>query len=372
MAHNSFSLTEKPGFATLTQTIREDAMLFRPARSSMLFQPRLVIFGCLMLAALAVTSGSAQAVTVRIGGPASLLYLPYYVALDEGFLKKRGVEVDNIENVNSVASLIAGEIDFSTGGSDQNVLSAVRGKPTPAIAMMQQVNSLSISASTSLQLPNLQKGYPENLRDLKGKTVALPNRGTGAESLVRQAFSAIGFEESRDYSLVVVGSGANIIASLKGNKVDAALLWPPYADQVWADKTAVPLVREGFNEGPETRRKGAGIPFSVNIDYLKAHPDTVKLVVDAIVEGDEFVRNYDANKERLIDIAMKYTGIKDRALLGSAIASVAKLAYPGINCDAWAQVAKGLIAIKTIDKVPACADVAALSVAPREPLGPTR
>ena len=140
-----------------------------------------------------------------------------------------------------------------------------------------------------------------------------------------------------------------------------------------ADKGGIPLVKEDENQGPPLRKgQAAAIAVGANADYLKAHPDVAKNVAAAIAEGDAFNRDYAKNKNRLIDIAAKYTGIADKALLATAIESQSRLAYPGVSCSAFEKAATGLKTVNGIPKVPTCAEMVAQDVAPTGPLMPVQ
>jgi ABC-type nitrate/sulfonate/bicarbonate transport system substrate-binding protein len=324
-----------------------------------------------MMAIQAVPQATAADLTkVKVGNPSSLLHLPYYVAIEEGYFARHGLAIDNVTTFQWVPAIVSGDVNFATASPDALVISASKGKPVPTIVTQQQNNTVAISASTRLKLPNLAKGYPENLRDLKGAAIAVPNLGTGNESLLKQAFATIGFQNGRDYSMVALGAGPNMIAALKAGKVDAVTLWPPFNEQIWADKTAVPLVQEGKGEGPESTAKGVGTNIVVNEAYGKANPAVVRSFIAAMVDATAFVRDAKKNMPRLIAIADKYSaGLPDKASMEAGITTVASLAYPGVSCRSWQLVGEGLKAIDAIQTIPSC-DVMIDPAAPKGPLGP--
>lgn len=178
-------------------------------------------------------------------------------------------------------------------------------------------------------------------------------------------------EEGRDYSVILINSPASIIIALKARQIDGAILWPPYQEQAAVEKAGFLLIRENTGDGPSSRNKTGGVSIQVNLNFLKSNPDTVKKFVAAIVEADAFTRDYKNNSQRLIDIAAKYTGMKNRSVLAEAISTVvATLAYPGIDCDAWMASAQEMFDTKSVPKVPKCDEMTALDVAPRGPRGP--
>jgi len=315
--------------------------------------------------------GAADLVTVKVANPTALLHLPYYVAIEQGFFKKQGLEIENITTFNWVPAVLSGDVDFATASPDALVIGASKGKPVPSIVTEQQTNSITLLASTTLKLPNLAKGYPEYLRDLKGASIGVPNLGTGNESFIRQSFTQIGFENGRDYSMVAMGANANILNALRAHKTEAATLIPPFTELAISEKSGVALTSEPKGEGPETNAKGVGTNIVVNPAYAKAHPDVVKKFIAAIVEADAYVRDTDKNMERLAEIVAKYqAGVSIKAIDEQGIRTIASLAYPGVSCKSWQLVAQGLMTIGAVPAIPKCEDMIALDVAPKGPLGP--
>jgi len=310
-------------------------------------------------------------VTVRVGGAPSLMYLPFYVGIEQGFFARQGLAIDLTTMSNPVPALLSGEINLALNGSDSAVVAAARGRPTPALVMMQQRNSMSLTASNGLARAHAGKLYPTTLTDLRGKTIAIIGRGSGAEIFVKQMLDGAQMEEGKDYNIVVIGSPSGLLNALKANQVDAANLWSPFQEQAWVEKIGVPLVRE-VEEGPPGRRLAAGISVHGNSEFLKARSDVAKRFADAMVEANAFTRNLKDNQARLVEIAMKYTGVSNREVLLAALPTISSLAYPGVDCAAWAETAKGLYSVKSIPHVPKCEEITAADLAPKGPIGPAK
>jgi len=333
---------------------------------------------CLMLASLlnpcSIISAQSQSASdkalVRVGGAASLMYLPFYVGVEQGFFSKHDISIESLNLNNPIPSLLSGEIDVALNGSDSAVISAARGRPTPAVVMMQQRNSMSLTANPTVKLPSKEKGYPDKLADLKGKTIGIIGRGSGAEVFVKQMMNGVGMEEGKDYNIVVIGTPSGLIAALRASQVDAVNLWSPFQEQAWVEKAGVPLVRE-VEEGPPGRRLAAGISIHANPEFLKNKADIAKRFIAAMEDADSFTRDIKNNREKLLDIAVKYTGVKDREALATALPTISSLAYPGIDCDAWSQTAKGLVSVNSISTAPKCEEMTA-SIASAGPTGPAK
>ncbi len=330
------------------------------------------LFGTLLgvgeQSATAQTS-SASATKITVGGTPSLLYLPFYVALDLGLFAKEGLDVQLVTMPNAIPAVLSGEVQFSLSGSDAAVISAARGRPTPAVVMFQQRSSLSLVAGMQVKLPDAK--FPENVRALKGKTVALNRRGATSENLMKQIFTAAGMQEGRDFSVVIIPTPASIVLALKSHNVDAAILWPPFQEQAAAENAAYLVIRENSPQSPETRSKSGGVSIQVNADFLKTNPEVVKKMVNGIVTGAAMIRDYANNEQRLVDVAVKYTGMSNRQAMAQAIRTVAEFAYPGIDCESWMSGAREMFEAKSIPVIPKCEEMTAIGgVAPSGPIGP--
>lgn len=325
-------------------------------------------------AALALGAGSARAQTaapskILVGGTPSLLYLPFYVALDLGLFTKEGISVELVTMPNAIPAVLSGEVQFSLSGSDAAVISAARGKPTPAVVMFQQRSTLALVASVAHTLP---KKFPDNVRGLTGKTIALNRRGATSENLMKQVFTSAGMQEGRDYSVVIIPTPASIILALKARSADGAILWPPFTEQSEVEKIANLVVRENSADSPEARSKSGGVSLQVNADFLKANPALVRKVIDAISAGSAMIRDYANNEQRLVDVAVKYTGMSNREAMAKAIRTVAEFAYPGIDCESWETGAREMFEVKAIPVAPKCGEMTALDIAPKGPIGPAK
>jgi NitT/TauT family transport system substrate-binding protein len=318
-----------------------------------------------MESARAQQANPAAPTKIKVGAIESLQWMTFYVSLSRGIFAKHGLDIELTNMNNPIPALIAGELQFTMNGADVAVIAAARGKPTPAVAMMQQTNLLSIHGRADVPWPNASKGYPAKMEDLRGKAIGMGNLGTSGEIFVRLAMLDAKMEVGRDYSIVVIGGGAaNLVTALKAHTVDAVLLYPPWSQLADSQKISVPIARQANNEGPESSLKSAGLSINVNGDFLRNNKETVKKFTSALVEGSTFLRNYEKNKTELLEIASKYSGVTDKLVLERILPDVSARAEPSMNCDAWALTVKGLKTLGTISNDPKCEEIAALDVAP--------
>jgi len=309
-----------------------------------------------------VTGATMQSpVNLKFGAVPSLLYLPVYIAIENGYFKKRNINVEIINVSNPVPALIAGDVDFLMRSADASILAAAQGKYIPAVVMLQQRTTFTLNLSSRLREIAGSRQYPANIRILKGKmiTVGISARGSTSEFLVKRAFSDAEMAEGKDYTMVVLGSGANLVTALVNGRVDAVSVWPPFSQA--AEASGAPALVVNYDE--------AGVAVLTNTTFIAQRRDVVENVIAAIVEAEQFNRDVEKNIDALITIAKKYAGASDDNILLPAIKQEASLAYPGVDCAAWEVAFRNQMSAGTLTRQLACSDVVA-DIAPKGPIGP--
>jgi ABC-type nitrate/sulfonate/bicarbonate transport system substrate-binding protein len=129
---------------------------------------------------------SGGVTTLKVGGVGSTLYLPFYVAIEQGYFKDQGVAM-NITTIANSQPLVTGSVNLQLTALDTSIIDAAAGRATPVIAIMQQRNGLSLYVRADKATPAMTSAsYPANVAALKslGKaTVAVTNLASGAAPL---------------------------------------------------------------------------------------------------------------------------------------------------------------------------------------------
>jgi len=164
-----------------------------------------------LVAALGTAIDSAAARTLKVTIAAkSPLYAPYFVALDKGYYKQEGLDVELVEAAGGIATpaLMSGTVDVST--STASVVPAIlRGAHLKVVYTM--ADRLPDQLWTSRPLLH-------TLKDLKGLTVGIASRGDSYEIALRSeleneglpqdwiGYTALGFAGSVRLSALLSGS----------------------------------------------------------------------------------------------------------------------------------------------------------------------
>jgi NitT/TauT family transport system substrate-binding protein len=244
-----------------------------------------------LLAAAAVVSfaASAQAqtkVTIGkvIGGDG--FHVPTYVALDEGFFKKEGLDATLVElQANSqVTAVLSGNLDCApipSGGAQ----AALSGAKIMYIVGESLKSQWTLTTRKEISKPS----------DLEGKTLGMGRPG-GADYDEVQAVLHRFFhmDAGKDYKVISFQGEAERIAAMSNNDIQGASLSIPHA--IVAQQTGLKIL---LRTGDYIPRAGGTI-FCMQ-SFVQQHPDTVKKIIRAIAEAVMYFRTNKAGSIKVLE-----------------------------------------------------------------------
>jgi len=137
-------------------------------------------------------------------------------------------------------------------------------------------------------------------QQLRGKRVAVPALGTGADFALRATLEKHGLEATKDYTIVEVNF-PNMGPTLRDGKVDAAFLINPW----WAAEQAKGGVRALFGPSAGLGRIQA-LFFAARTDFLKEHRGAAQDFFTDYLRGLRWLLD-PANRSAAVDTAAKVT-----------------------------------------------------------------
>jgi NitT/TauT family transport system substrate-binding protein len=150
-------------------------------------------------------------------------WVAWYVAEQKGFFKKRGADVKLVWFANytdSIAALSAGQLDANSQTWSDTMGPLAKGLPLKAVL----VNDNSAGNDALLVGPKIK-----SFADLKGKTVALEQYSV-SHFVLATALARNGMKPS-DVKITNLSAGDAAAAFIAG-RVDAAVVWNPWIDQI--------------------------------------------------------------------------------------------------------------------------------------------
>src|SRR5580700_11745899 len=177
-----------------------------------------------VLASLAASPSVAAAEEIKLALPVlSLESMPIFIAQEQGFLKKRGVDIDVITSRGggeAMKAYIAGDVQLIATGFPEVGLMRSRGVDVALFfAQLQRVPFALIGRKDR----NIA-----SVADLKGRTIAVTSPGSLTWILTRYFIKLQGMDPDRDVVVVSVGGGGEILGALQSSRADAAMVFEPF------------------------------------------------------------------------------------------------------------------------------------------------
>lgn len=267
--------------------------------------------------AAADTSAGVSHLTIMTQAPA-FGFLPLQAMIDDGFAKKRKLDIDYLyfgQGGGSLSGIFAGGSgDMFLGGLEGAVALASTGAvPVSVIASLYQ-RGVWVLVS--------KKGSPyKSLSDLKGKTVGISGPGAFSDTALRALINESNMSPS-DFKIAALGRAPTQLAALETGAADAVQLQTPVLEQALADGKV--QVVHSFQEDPT-----ASLVATVRTKDLKANPLAYKRFLEAYRDAMKRITDDPAYAA---DLAKRVWGeTTSDALLKTQLASY--LTNPGI----WSQ-----------------------------------
>jgi NitT/TauT family transport system substrate-binding protein len=231
----------------------------------------------------------------------SMLYLPLYVAIDEGFFTQQGLDLTK-ETAGAptvaLSAVISGSAQFSIHGPEWTAIAASKGAPVNIIANV--VNGAAVWIATS---PDFKFN---DIKDVKGQKIVTGLMPTTSTSLFIKLLKENGMDAKTDVEMIQVAIGSEP-GPFVAKQADIAVMYEPGLDQAVAKGMKVVF---GF---PKTYGAYA---FSAVTARNDVDPDTAQRVVNGMEMAMRFMTK---NEARTVEIAKKEFPTLDPAVVEAAV-----------------------------------------------------
>ncbi len=237
---------------------------------------------------------SAQAVKVKMGSslsPPSLDSITPYVAIEQGFFKKYGLDVEMVEfrgDATHTKALVAGEVDVSINmGATSGIVSASQGAKVRLYMVPQPVTPYVFVA---------RREAGTTLQALVGKNVAVSSIGAISYHIPRIVFERSGIDPEK-MKYIAVGSPADRFKALVAGKIDATVVTNVEAAKLAKYPEIVSLV--------QVPKLVPEIPYEFGMardEYIEKNPETMYKLTKALIEANRWIV---ANKAGTVEIGVK-------------------------------------------------------------------
>ena len=163
---------------------------------------------------------------------------PFWLALDGGYFKNEGIEVESVVAASGQASMtkaISGEVDIAF--STYTPFFIAKSTGTADLQLVADATSVNPKTNAIVTVPN---STVKTINDLAGKRIGITARNTASDLLTRSVMKDHGVDFSKvQWSQIAL---PNIADALKQGQIDAAYLPEPFVTQAAKTVGATPIM----------------------------------------------------------------------------------------------------------------------------------
>jgi len=243
-------------------------------------------------------------------------YLPLYTAMQRGFMKDQGLELELVEfkgGGDAAKAFVGGASDVLIGSYDHVLKLREQGMDVVATANVEAMYAYALMA---------KKGSPyTTLESMKGQKIGTTGPGSSTDINVRYGLQQRSINPERDAELISVGGGGPMLASIDNDQIQAGMFLDPLLTQLLQQPDKYQIVHDFRNlEYPL-------LCVTLRRDWLAANEDSARKLHAAILRAEETL-------QQDVDVAMavsrdKFTDIEP-AVLEAAVQST----LPRLSKDA--------------------------------------
>lgn len=242
----------------------------------------------------------------------SLFYAPQYVALEKGFFKEEGLEVElsNGQGADKVmTAVLSGQVEIGFAGPEASVYVYNEGKEDHAIVFAQLTNGDGTFLMGRQPDPNFKWS------DVKGKTIIGGRKGGMPEVILQYVLRNNGLTPGKDVMIDTTMQFAAMPGAFLGGQGDYVIVFEPTASEMEKEGKAFILASLGKSSGE--------VPYTAYFakkSYIDQNPAVIQKFTNAIYKGQLWVDTHtpeeiaqvikpqfpDANEQILTTVVKRY------------------------------------------------------------------
>ncbi len=228
---------------------------------------------------------------VRVAFPAiSAVLWPMWMAKDQGFYSKEGIEIELIQvrlgSATITQALLSGGLDFASTGLPIAIASRLAGAEIVIVAALSNTAEFQVYGGKGIT----------SFEALRGKIVASGSKGSGGEIGMMAALQYGGLVPGKDVDVIYIGNSNDRLAALRTDGVQATVLSPPLtrvARQDGYHRLALvsDILRDWVGNGYFTGKR-----------LVRQNPGLVERFLRASFKGVRFLKS---DRKKALEIAMR-------------------------------------------------------------------
>jgi NitT/TauT family transport system substrate-binding protein len=263
------------------------------------------LLGLVVMSALVTMAAPRE---IRLGYLRNdLHHLAAWVAMDKGFFREEGVAIQIAGVFNAGPEEMTA---FASKSLDMGYL-GIAPSATGLANRSARIRAVALAnAEGSAVVVGKDSGIRE-VKDLAGKTVAIPGYSSVQDFLLRKALEAAGLD-SKKVNIIVIKPPEMVVA-LSAKQIDAFIAWEPHPSKAVTMGVGRVLISSSM-----IWKDHPCCIVAVDDGFYKENPQLVKSFLKAHVKATDFIKK---NPEEALRIGMKYTGM-DESTVREAISHI--------------------------------------------------
>lgn len=254
---------------------------------------------------------------VKVGYLPVISYSPLFVAIEKGFFKEEGIELNLIRFASGgkmIAPLTTGELDVATGSASAGLFNAIaQGQDFKVVADKGQVRKGHGYDPLVVRKDLVDSGRVKSVKDLKGMKVAFFAKGIAHDYILAKMAEQEGMT-LKDFDITYLDGPKQILA-FENKSIDAGVTAEPWA--IVGTKKGVSVVLKTPDEIEATKDlQIAMIMYSGK--FIREQRGLAQKFMDAYVKGVKYHNKKGMKDKEILDILTKYTG-RDAETIAASI-----------------------------------------------------
>jgi sulfonate transport system substrate-binding protein len=280
---------------------------------------------------------AAEKLTVAEGAHV-IGYLAIYIAKDEGYFAKQGLDVDIVPtrgSAQAVAAIIGHSADVALATVSDIANAVAQGRDLKLITAITNQPQMMLTVSTDFaKKHNITAKSPleKKVEALKGGTFAISAPGSMTDDVMRTLLKMASLSPDRDAQILALGgSGSEMLGALSRKSIDGFVLSPPAGNQAEADGKGIILINLMTGEVPKYRDMMFQVIASTPAAINAKHDQLVKFVT-AVAQAQKVIKK---DKEKALAFGNKAFPNIDAKVFQSAF----EIAYASFSQEPLVPVA---------------------------------
>ena len=215
----------------------------------------------------------------------SIFYAPQYVAIEEGYFKKEGLDLTLVTGFGAdktMTAVISGEADIGFMGAEASIYAYQEGATDPVMNFAQLTQRAGNFLVAREEMPDF------TWNDLKGKKVLGGRKGGMPEMVFEYILKNNGHDPETDLTIdQSIDFGSTAAAFTGDTSADFTVEFEPSATLLEQEGTGYVVASLGTDSGyvPYTS-------YSAKASFLEDHPKTIQKFTNALQKGMDYVSTH--------------------------------------------------------------------------------